>query len=172
VRVIEAVVGGLIGVVAAVVGSWSGWWLSRRQQRVADKAAERERQLALMQQLVVAAGELAAARKIHHETWESLESRLRAVGMAALEFFSEHHSRGRGWEGALAPAVRVTHAWNRGSLEAAAALAPHMTRVAAVGLPLGMVEDPAIAAAAQQLMDACLEDKGDEAICATSREFP
>lgn len=146
------------------MGSWSAWWLSRRQQRAAEKAAERERQLSLMQQLVIAAVELMAARKIHHVTWMSVESRLLTTGLAFMEFIAVRHSRGRNWEAALVPAARVVHDWNRGSLKAAAALFPHMTRVAAVGLPLGMVEDPAVAAAAQQLMDACLENKGEEVV--------
>jgi hypothetical protein len=65
---------------------------------------------------------------------------------------------------ALAPSARVVHAWDRRSVEEAATLAPHMARVAAAGLPLGMCDDPVIAAAAQKLMDACLEDKGEPAV--------
>lgn len=51
----------------------------------------------------------------------------------------------------------------------AAALAPHAARVAAVGLPLGMVPDPDLAAAAQRLMDACLEDQSEAAVQETTR---
>ncbi|MCM2424251.1 hypothetical protein [Streptomyces sp. RKAG293] len=62
------------------------------------------------------------------------------------------------------PSARVVHDWNRRSVEEAATLAPHMARVAAAGLPLGMADDPALAEAAQKLMDACLEDHGESAI--------
>lgn len=172
-RVTEVVVNGLISIAAALLGVWFGAWLTLRQKRAADKAAEHERQLALMQQLVVAASELMAARRHHHARWLSTDSRLRVGAMAAVEFFSVWGWR-RSWDTAvagLAPAARVVHDWDRSGLEATAALAPHMARVAAAGLPLGMGENQAVATAAQHLMDACLEDKGDAVIGEAIREL-
>ncbi|MFC8665084.1 hypothetical protein [Streptomyces sp. NPDC057199] len=70
---------------------------------------------------------------------------------------------------ALAPSARVIDLWQRHSVEEVAALAPHAARVAAVGLPLGIVPDPDLAAAAQKLMDACLEDQSEAAVQETIR---
>jgi hypothetical protein len=159
-------VNGLIGVGVALLSVWFGAWLTLRQKRAADAEAERERQLALMQQLVVAASELTMARRIHEVTWTDAESRLRVGVMAAMEFLAVW-GPGRTWETGLAgltPAARVVHDWGRSAMKAASALAPHMAKVSAAGLPLGMVEDRAVATAAQQLMDACLENKGEAAI--------
>ena len=52
----------------------------------------------------------------------------------------------------------------RRRVEEAGALAPYAAKVAAAGLPLGMVDDPELAAAAQKLMDACLEGQGEAAV--------
>ena len=65
---------------------------------------------------------------------------------------------------ALAPSARVIELWQRRSVEEAAALAPYAAKVAAAGLPMGMVGDPELAAAAQKLLDACLEDQGEDAV--------
>lgn len=69
----------------------------------------------------------------------------------------------------LAPSARGIDLWQQRSVEEVAALAPHAARVAAVGLPLGMVPDPDLAAAVQRLMDACLEDQGEAAVQETIR---
>jgi hypothetical protein len=50
---------------------------------------------------------------------------------------------------ALAPSARVIERWQGRSVEEAAALAPYAAKVAATGLPLGMVDDPELAAAAR-----------------------
>ncbi|MCX5327924.1 MULTISPECIES: hypothetical protein [unclassified Streptomyces] len=54
--------------------------------------------------------------------------------------------------------------WQRRSVEEAAALAPYAARVAAAGLPLAMVDDADLATAAQKLLDAALEDQGEDAV--------
>ncbi|MFD7004108.1 hypothetical protein ACFWA5_49795 [Streptomyces mirabilis] len=146
---------------------WFGAWLTRRQQRADAAAAEHEQRLAQMQQLVVAVGEMMTARVIYRETSLSRATRWRVGGMAAIEFWSACRARGGSWESAvsaLAPSARVIELWQRRSVEEAAALAPHAARVAAIGLPLGMVADPELAAAAQKLMDACLEDQDEAAV--------
>lgn len=119
-----------------------------------------------MQQLVVAASEMMTARTLHRETWLSRTTRGRVLGLALIEGWSAWRVHGGDWEGsvaALAPSARVIERWQRRSVEEAAALAPYAAKVAAVGLPLSMVEDPELAAAAQQLLDACLEDQGEAA---------
>lgn len=166
VSVLEIAVGA-IGVVGTLLGVWFGAWLTQRQQRADAAVAEREQRLAQMQQLVVAVGEMMTARTIYQETWLNRTTRWRVVGMAGIEFWSAWRARGGSWESAvsaLAPSARVIDAWQRRSVEEAAALAPHSARVAAVGLPLGMVSDTELAAAAQKLMDACLEDQGEAAV--------
>jgi hypothetical protein len=50
---------------------------------------------------------------------------------------------------APAPSARVIERWQGRSVEEAAALAPYAAKVAATGLPLGMVDDPELAAAAR-----------------------
>ncbi|MFB7294077.1 hypothetical protein [Actinacidiphila glaucinigra] len=157
----------LVGGVFGLGGAYFGWWLSRRQQRADAAQAEREQQLAQVQQLVLAVSELLAARKIHHAQWMSVAARLGVAGMAAIEFWSAFRARKGTWEAAaaaLAPSARVVDEWGRSSAREAAALAPYMAKVAAAGLPLGMSDNPALATAAQQLMDACLEDQGDQAL--------
>lgn len=54
--------------------------------------------------------------------------------------------------------------WQRRSVEEAAALAPYAAKVAAAGLPLGMVDDPELATAAQKLMDTCLEGNDEDEV--------
>ncbi|MFJ1536669.1 hypothetical protein OG981_53230 [Streptomyces mirabilis] len=149
------------------MGVWFGAWLTRRQQRADAAAAEHEQRLAQMQQLVVAVGEMMTARVIYRETSLSRATRWRVGGMAAIEFRSAWRARGGSWGSAvsaLAPSARVIELWQRRSVEEAAALAPRAARDAAIGLPLGMVADPELAAAAQKLMDACLEDQGEAAV--------
>ncbi|MFJ5122927.1 hypothetical protein [Kitasatospora sp. NPDC088548] len=167
----DAVVNGLIagglGLFGALLGVFLGARLTRRQQRETDARDEVRRLREGMQQLVVAASELAIARKTHHAQWLSPQTRLRTVGMAGIEFWSAFRSAGGGWRGVArgyAPAARVVDEWNRGSLREAAALAPFMARVAAAGLPLGMSGDPAVAQAAKAVMDAAFEDRGEAAL--------
>jgi hypothetical protein len=167
----EVVVNGLI---AGPLGIVIGFFLSYFQQRGAEKRAERARQLALMQQLVVEVMDLERARRVYHEAHMSRTVRLRTVSFAAMEFWSAWTARGRDWEAAavaLAPTARVLEAWDRRSLTEAVELTTHLARVSTAGLPLGMVEDRAVAEAAQRLMDAALEDKGEEAITAAIREL-
>ncbi|MFD9983999.1 hypothetical protein ACFWZJ_26850 [Streptomyces massasporeus] len=164
---------GVVGAVATLVGVWFGSWLTQRHQRAAAAEAEREQRLAQMQQLVIAVAEMMAARTLYQETWLSRTTRWRVGGMAAIEFWSAWRMRGGTWEsavGALAPSARVIELWQRRSVEEAAALAPYGAKVAAAGLPLGMVDDPELAAAAQKLMDSCLEgDDEDEVRDAITR---
>jgi hypothetical protein len=167
VAVIEIVVGGALAAVTTLTGTWFGIWLTRRNQRADAAAAEQEQRRAQMQLLVIAVAEMMTARTLFQETWLSRTTRLRVVGMAAIEFWSTWRMRGGSWEGAvagLAPSARVIELWQRRSVEEAAALAPYVAKVAAAGLPLGMADDPELAAAAQKLMDACLEDLGEDAV--------
>jgi hypothetical protein len=167
----EVVVNGLI---AGPLGIVIGFGLSYFQQRRSDRKAERERQLALMQQLVVEVMDLERARKLYHEAHLSWRSRRRTLWVAGVEFWSAWSARGRNWEAAsaaLAPALRVVTAWDQRTLTEGVELTTHLARVAAVGLPLGMVEDKIIAGAAQRLMDAALEDKGEKEITAAVREL-
>jgi hypothetical protein len=71
----------------------------------------------------------------------------------------------------MAPVARVVHGWQRRTLEEAAALAPYMARIAAVGLPLAMCNDQAIAEAAQRLTDACLKDRPESEVQQATREL-
>ncbi|MGW6744878.1 hypothetical protein ACWGDX_29780 [Streptomyces sp. NPDC055025] len=163
---IEIVVG-VIGAAATLLGVWSGAWLTRRQQRADATVAEREQRLTQMQGLVVAVSELMTARALYQATWLSRATRWRVGGMAALEFWSAWRVHGGRWESAaaaLAPSARVVDVWQRRTVEEAGVLAPYMARVAAAGLPLGMAENPELAAAAQKLMDASLEDQGEPAV--------
>ncbi|WP_157877483.1 hypothetical protein [Streptomyces odonnellii] len=163
---IEIVVG-VIGAAATLVGMWFGAWLSRRQQRADAAVAEREQRLAQMQALVVAVSEMMTARTLYEETWLSRTTRWRVAGMAVIEFWAAWRVQGGRWEStmaALAPSARVIEGWQRRSIEEAAALAPYAARVAAAGLPLGMADDPELAAAAQKLLDACLENQGEAAV--------
>ncbi|MEU5647641.1 hypothetical protein [Streptomyces milbemycinicus] len=161
------IVVGVIGAAATLVGVWFGAWLTRRQQRADAAQAEREQRLAQMQQLVLAVSEMMTARAIYHETWMSRTKRWRVAGLAAIEFWSAWRVHGGRWEGAvaaLAPSARVVDGWRRRSVEEAVALAPYAAKVGAAGLPLGMVDDPVLAAAAQKLMDAALEDHGEAVV--------
>ncbi|MFD4511332.1 hypothetical protein [Streptomyces sp. NPDC058457] len=127
-----------------------------------------------MQQLVVEVMDLERARRIYREAHLSRRAKFRTLAMAGVEFWSAWNARGSTREAAAAaaaPAVRVVDAWDRGTLTEAVELTTHMTRVSAVGLPLGMVKDKAVAAAAQRLMDAALEDKGESEITAAVREL-
>ncbi|MFJ5306111.1 hypothetical protein [Streptomyces sp. NPDC088350] len=167
----EVVVNGLI---AGPLGIVIGFCLSYFQQRRSDKKAERARLLALMQQLVVEVMDLERARRIYREAHLSRRAKFRTLSVAGVEFWSAWSARGRNWEAAsaaLAPAMRIVDAWDRRTLTEGVEMTAHMARVSAVGLPLGMVEDKAIAGAAQRLMDAALEDKGDEEITAAVREL-
>ena len=160
-----------------IAGPWGigiGFCLSYFQQRRSDKRAERERQLAMMQQLVIAVMDLERSRRIYREAHVSWKARLRTLSVAGVEFWSAWSTRGRSWQSAsaaLAPAVRVVEAWDQRTLTEGVELATHMARVSAAGLPLGMVEDKAVARAAQRLMDAAIEDKGEEKITAAVREL-
>lgn len=167
----EVVVNGLI---AGPLGIVMGFCLSYFQQRRSDKRAERARQLALMQQLVVAVMDLERARKIYHQAHLSWRSRLRTLSIAGVEFWSAWSARGRNREAAAAaaaPALRVVSAWDQRTLTEAVELTTHLARVSAAGLPLGMVEDKAVAGAAQRLTDASLEDKGEKEITAAIRDL-
>ncbi|MGW5457042.1 hypothetical protein [Streptomyces sp. NPDC003996] len=96
------------------------------------------------------------------------------LSVAGVEFWSVWNKQGRSWDAAsaaLAPAMRVVDAWDQRTLTEAVDLTTHMARVSATGLPLGMVEDKAVAGAAQRLTDAALEDKGEEKITAAVREL-
>ncbi|MEU5483088.1 hypothetical protein [Streptomyces mirabilis] len=118
-----------------------------------------------MQQLVDAVGEMMTARVIYRETSLSRATRWHVGGGDRV--LVRLRARGGSWESAvsaLAPSARVIELWQRHSVKEAAALPPHAARVAAIGLPLGMVADPELAAAAQKLMDACLEDQGEAAV--------
>jgi hypothetical protein len=167
VAVIEIVVGAALAAPTALLGTWFGIWLTRRHHRADAAAAEREQRLAQMQQLVIAVSEMMTARTLFRETWLSPRTRWRVGGLAAIEFWSAWRMRGGTWQSAvagLAPSARVIELWQRRSVEEAAALAPYAARVAAAGLPLGMVDDPALAAAAQKLMDACLEREDEDEV--------
>ncbi|WP_411152345.1 hypothetical protein [Streptomyces sp. A30] len=164
---IEIVVGAALAAAATLMGTWFGIWLTRRHQRADGAVAEREQRLAQMQQLVIAVSEMMTARTLYRETWLSRTTRWRVGGMAAIEFWSAWRMRGGSWESAvaaLAPSAKVIELWQRLSVEEAAALAPYAARVAAVGLPLGIVDDPDLATAAQRLLDAALEDQGEDAV--------
>jgi hypothetical protein len=67
--------------------------------------------------------------------------------------------------------MRVVTAWDHRTVTEAVGLTAHLARVAAVGLPLGMVKDEAVAKAAQRLMDAALEDKGENEITEAVRDL-
>lgn len=164
---IEIVVGAALAAATTLLGTWFGIWLTRRHQRADAAVAEREQRLAQMQQLVIAVGEMMAARTLYRETWLSRSTRLRVAGMAAIEFWSAWRMRGSSQESAVAavaPSVRVIELWQRRSVEEAAALAPYAVKVATAGLPLGMVDDPELAAAAQKTMDACLEREDEDEV--------
>ncbi|MBT2904918.1 hypothetical protein [Streptomyces sp. McG8] len=164
---IEIVVGAALAVVTTLLGTGFGAWLTQRHQRALSATAEQEQRRAQMQQLVIAVSEVMAARALYRETWLSRTTRWRVGGMAAIEFLSAWRALGGDWEAAvaaLAPSARVIELWQRRSVEEAAALAPYAAKVAAAGLPMGMVGDPELAAAAQKLLDACLEDQGEDAV--------
>lgn len=164
---INGLIAGGLGLIGAPLGVVVGWVLSRRQQRAMDEREDRRRLREQMQQLVVAASELMVARKTHHARWLSRESRVRLVGMAGIEFWSAWRSGAGSRAGAargLGAVARMVNEWDRSGLQGAAALAPYLAGVAAAGLPLGMSDDPAVAAAAQAVMSAALEDKGEAAL--------
>ncbi len=167
-------INGLVAGGLTVVGAILGWLLSQLAQHRSDRKAERARLLAQMQGLVMAVMQLEAARKTHELRWSSPKARLRAGAMTGLEFWSAWSSGGTTWQtigAAYAPAVRVAEAWRQRSDDAAVEIVGCMARVAAAGLPLGMCADPAIAAAAQALTDASMEDKGQEAIDRAVRDL-
>ncbi|MFE5923209.1 hypothetical protein [Streptomyces sp. NPDC056468] len=161
---IEIMIGAALAVVTTLLGTGFGAWLTRRHQLSLAAAAEEEQRRAQMQQLVIAVSEMMTARTLYQETWLSRTTRWRVGAMAAIEFWSTWRTRGGNWDGAvagLAPSARVIDLWQRRSVEEAAALAPYAAKVAAAGLPLGMSADPELAAAAQKLMDACLEGQDE-----------
>jgi hypothetical protein len=165
--VIEIVVGAALATATTLLGTWFGIWLTRRHQQADAAVAEREQRLAQMQQLVIAVGEMMSARTLYRETWLSRTTRLRVLGMAVIEFWSVWRMQGSSRDGAVAavaPAVRGIELWQRRSVEEAAALAPYAAKVAAAGLPLGMADDPELAAAAQKLMDTALEDENEDKV--------
>lgn len=65
--------------------------------------------------------------------------------------------------------MRVVEVWDRRTFTQGLELTSHLARVSAAELPLGMVT--AVAKAAQVLMDAALENKGEEAITAAVRDL-
>lgn len=101
----DAVINGLLAGGLAIAGAVVGWVLSWRQQRGAEKRAERAGQLALMQQLVVEVGNLERARKVFNEAHLSAKSRIRTGLMAAMEFYSVWSARGSNWEASAVTAV-------------------------------------------------------------------
>ncbi|WP_431777005.1 hypothetical protein [Streptomyces cucumeris] len=173
-ELINALIGGGFAVITTAGGLVGGWWWSHRQQREADvrqreadAVRERERLLEQMQHLVVAVGELHSQRTLHREIWQSRWSQVRMWTVIGAEALTAWSRGGCGWTGAMqtyGPTIRTLDRWSQRTLDGAAALAPYMAKVGAAGLPLGMVEDPTIAAAAQRLMDAALEDKSEDEI--------
>ncbi|MEZ0095049.1 hypothetical protein [Streptacidiphilus sp. EB129] len=163
----DAVINGLVAGGLTVVGAVVGWLLSLLAQRRADRRAERARLLTQMQELVMAIMQLEVARKALQFRWLSPKARLRVLSVAAVEFWSAWRSGETTWQSigaAYAPSIRVVDTWLHRADDAAVELLGPMARVAATGLTLGMCADPAIAAAAQALTDASIEDKGQEAI--------
>jgi hypothetical protein len=80
---------------SCAAGVWLGAWLTLRQQRVDAATAEQEQQRAQMQQLVIAAvSAMIRARTLYQEKWLSRTTRLRVVGMAAIDFWSTWRIRG------------------------------------------------------------------------------
>jgi hypothetical protein len=158
------VVGSLTTVLGAVVASL----LSHLAQRHTERRAEQARLLALMQELVVAAGQLDSARKALDARWLSRKARLRMLAVAGVEFGSAWHSgQATGWTragAAYAPMIRVLDSYRQRAADATVELTVPMARVAAAGLALGMAEDTNLAAAAQNLTNAALENKGQDAI--------
>lgn len=165
---------GILPTVTALVGALFGWGLSFLQQRVADRKAAEEAQLAQIQQLVSAVSELQAQRQMFEAAWMSWRTRLLTLSMAVVEFGAAWQGSAWSWDGArprFASAARVVHTWQRRTVEQAMALAPYMARVGAAGLPLGMSKDRAVARAAQRLMDAALEGRPAEELHAATREL-
>jgi hypothetical protein len=156
VLVIEALVSGPVGVIL-------GWALSYFQSRSSNKKAERAMLLAQMQNLVVAVLELHGARELHNAQHSGRRARLQVFLHMAAEVLSVVHQPGNSgpsWNGfaqSLGPVSRVLRGWERGSVDGVGDLLVAMSRVAAAGLPLGMCSDPAVAQAAQRLMDASLD---------------
>ncbi|MCX5327923.1 MULTISPECIES: hypothetical protein [unclassified Streptomyces] len=78
--VIEIAAGAALAVPTMLMGTWFGIWLTRRYQRADAAVAEREQQLAQMEQLVVAISEMMTARTLYRETWLSPTTRWRVGG--------------------------------------------------------------------------------------------
>lgn len=157
---IDALVSGPIGVIL-------GWALAYVQGRRTDRRAERERLLAQMQQLVLAVADLDRARRIFDAAHVGRRTRAQVGLYAAAEFLAVWTAPGdrrRNAAAALAPVSRLVHDWERASMEGAGEVALAMSRVAAAGLPLGMVADTRIAEAAQRLMDAAIENRPQQAV--------
>lgn len=170
VGVIEALVSGPVGVLL-------GWALSYFQARAAEKKAERERLLALMQQLVVAVLDLQSARRLFKARHVGRRARLQVGLHSAAELLALANrpgSQGLTWQtfaAGLSPVSRLVRDWDRASTDGAGEVVVAMSRVAAAGLPLGMAADPAVAAAAQALMDASLQDESQDRLDRLTREL-
>lgn len=157
---IEALVSGPVGVILGALIAFG-------VQKWTEKRAERDRQLALMQQLVLAVSDLDRARKVYEAAHVGRGARTRVGFQAAVEFWALWAGDGKNWQSAtraLAPASRVIDAWSTRAVAEAGAVTISMSKVAAAGMPLGMVPDRAVAEAAQRLMDASLGDESSEAI--------
>jgi hypothetical protein len=151
-----------------------GFLLSYWQAHYSQKKAAREQLLAQMQQLVLAAADLDRARKEFDAVHVGRRVRLRTAGLALVEFWGAWNVQGRTWvaaAGAMSPAARLVQEWDRGTLLGAREVTLAMSRVAAAGLPLGMSEDPAVAQAAQRIMDASFADEDEAAVREAIREL-
>ncbi len=170
----SAVIGWVGGVVATLLGTWFGAWVTARQAEKDRRRAARDDAERQMRELVVAVGELVAQRRVYTARWRSRQARVTQLLETAMEFSSAWLARGGTWSAAAAvlpDATRTVHAWQRRGLEAEVELMPYLSRVAAAGLPLGLSEDQAVAAAAQRLTDAAVEDSPEEELHQAVREL-
>lgn len=155
------------GAVALVfIGAWENGRRTRKDEERKEAAADRQVLENQANELVVAVLELRVAGNTHDHLFGSWGARGRVVINALTQGSTSALLAGRGgasgFPALLGEAGRVVDRWDRDSATSAAGLAAPLSRLGASVAPLLRREEPGLAAGADAVFKAAVEDYGDD----------